>query len=101
MTYHELVTLLKERRMSLGISQAELGRRLGLTSGGMSQRESGQREPQTFEELQSWCNAVGVELVALDSTEQDLVSKVRGLDARQKEALLQLVGSMGALKKSD
>lgn len=100
MTYHDLVTLLKERRMSLGISQAELGRRLGLTSGGMSQRESEQRQPNTFDELQRWCSEVGVELTALIPEEASLLSSIRALDADQQAAVANLLQSMGRTKKS-
>lgn len=87
MTYDDLLALLRRRRMEINISQAELARRLGMSSAGMNQRESGQREPRSFEELQQWMGELGLTLAAVDKREAELLDRLHAMTDEQRAAL--------------
>lgn len=55
----EAASVLRERRLAMGLSQAELGRQLKVTRGGINQWESGETDP-TPDSLERWAEALGV-----------------------------------------
>ncbi len=57
----QLVAVLVERRRALGLSQAELGKRIGTSQRTVSQLESLAHEPKVST-LFAWARAVGVPL---------------------------------------
>ena len=62
---HELlVSLLREYRLRRKLTQAELSERMNRPQSFVSKVESGQRRLDVVE-LRQWCDALGVDLVAL------------------------------------
>jgi len=61
-----LVTMLIERRRQLGLSQTELGKRIGTSQRTVSQLETLTHEPKVST-LISWARAVGVRLAWADT----------------------------------
>lgn len=55
---------IREVRMEMGLSQSELGRRVGLSEPAINRYERGRRRP-TAEKLREIANALGVPLIAL------------------------------------
>lgn len=77
--------------MEQGISQVELGRRLGLTSTAtMSLRETGNRDG-SFDEIQRWAAELGVAVEALDEEEWEFIMGLRELLPDQREKMLRLM----------
>lgn len=98
MTYDDLLALLRRRRMEMGISQAELARRLGVSSAGMSQRENGQREPRSFDELQQWLAELGLTLTAVADRDQAVIAKLRDMAPGERAAVESMIEVIAAKK---
>src|SRR5215212_986392 len=76
--------LLREARQRSGLSQAELGRRAGVTQSMISAYESGQRQP-ALPTLARLIQAAGLQLrVSLDETQPEPLSGPVGQIVRQR-----------------
>lgn len=77
--------------MDQGITQAELGKKLGYSSTAtMSHRESG-RNDGSFDEIQRWATELGIAVEALDEEEWQFIMALRELHPKQRARMLRLM----------
>ena len=88
MSKKSFAKVLREIRLRVGLSQAELGQRVGLTGSYISQLESGQRRPLIGRRVQTLCQALGVapdELQEAAELERSSPIVRRKIEAMQRE----------------
>lgn len=77
--------------MDQGLTQVELGQKLGYSSTAtMSLRETGARDG-SFDEIQRWAAELGLAVEALEEEEWQFIMGIRELPPEQRERIMRIM----------